>query len=187
MTNENLKKIYFIVLTALFTALIIVGALIRISIIPPVPFTLQTMFVYLGAMLLGPFWGTLSSLLYLILGLIGIPVFTSGGGLSSIYSPTFGYIIGFVLSSIAVGFISRGKEVKFIRYFIAGLVGILIVHSVGFSYLYYILKVVKGSDKTFSVLFKSVVLSFIPIDIVKATVAALLTKALAPSLNKKLL
>ncbi len=187
MVNKNLSKIYFLVLTALFTALIIVGALIRISIIPPVPFTLQTMFVYLGAMFLGPFWGTLSALLYMVLGLIGVPVFTSGGGLSSIYSPTFGYIIGFVLSSIAVGFISKGNNPKFIRFFIAGLVGILIVHLIGFSYLYYILKVVKGSDKSFSVLFKAIVLSFIPIDIVKATIAALLAKTLRPSLNKKLL
>ena len=67
------------VLCAMFAALIAVGAFIRIP-IPYVPFTLQLFFTTLAGLLLGPKLGAASSLVYMITGLIGIPIFTEGGG-----------------------------------------------------------------------------------------------------------
>ncbi len=86
------------ILVALFTVLTAVGAFIKIP-IGPAPITLQYLFTALAGVLLGSFLGSLSQLLYIIIGLFGIPIFTSGGGPSYIFNPTFGYLIGFVFAS----------------------------------------------------------------------------------------
>ncbi len=68
-----------LLLCALFTALVAVGAFIRIP-VPLVPFTLQFWFTTMAGLLLGPRWGACSVLVYVLLGLMGVPVFTQGGG-----------------------------------------------------------------------------------------------------------
>lgn len=92
MKKQPLKTNQMI-LSALFTALISIGAFIKIP-IPVVPFTLQFLFTMLAGLLLGGRLGTLSVLVYILLGLVGLPVFTEGGGLAYLLKPTFGYIIG---------------------------------------------------------------------------------------------
>jgi predicted membrane protein len=74
------SRTYKMILVALFAALIAVGAFIRVP-VPLVPFTMQTFFVVLAGMLLGKKLGAASALVYLAVGLIGIPVFTQGGGI----------------------------------------------------------------------------------------------------------
>jgi len=83
------------VVIAIFTALIAAGAFIRIP-IPPVPITLQTLFVLICGLLL-PMRLSLASVgTYLFLGLVGLPVFTSGGGFAALTGPTGGYLVGLV-------------------------------------------------------------------------------------------
>lgn len=84
-----------LVLFALFTALIAIGAFIRIP-VPFCPFTLQLLFTTLAGLLLGSRRGAASVAVYVFLGTIGLPVFTSGGGPSYIFQPTFGYLLGFI-------------------------------------------------------------------------------------------
>ena len=91
------------ILVALFAALIAVGAFIRVP-VPLVPFTMQTFFVVLAGMLLGKKLGGASALVYLAVGLIGIPVFTQGGGIGYVLKPSFGYLIGFVVGKITATF-----------------------------------------------------------------------------------
>ena len=81
------------VLCALFAALIAIGAFIRIP-VPYVPITFQGFFVLLAGFLLGPKYGAASMLIYIAVGLVGIPVFTEGGGIMYVLKPTFGYLIG---------------------------------------------------------------------------------------------
>ena len=83
-------------LTALFAALVAAGAFIRIP-IGTVPVTLQFVFANLAALLLGVKWGTLAIGLYIALGLVGVPIFTAGGGFTYVLQPTFGYLLGFLL------------------------------------------------------------------------------------------
>ena len=83
-----------LVLCAMFVALIAVGAFIKIP-VPVVPFTLQFLFTMLAGLLLGPVNGALAVVVYIVLGLIGLPIFTQGGGPGYIFQPSFGYIIGF--------------------------------------------------------------------------------------------
>lgn len=90
--EKPMTKTRSLVYCALFTALIAVGAFIKIP-IPVVPFTLQYLFTMLAGILLG----SLSVLAYMILGLIGLPIFSEGGGIGYVFKPSFGYIIGFAL------------------------------------------------------------------------------------------
>ena len=92
------KKLAYI---ALFTALIVVGGFVRIP-VGTIPITLQTLFVLLGASLCGKTVGVLSAVVYLIIGLIGVPVFSAGGGIFYVLQPTFGYLLGFVLAGLII-------------------------------------------------------------------------------------
>ena len=98
MTSETRSLVY----CALFTALIAVGAFIKIP-IPVVPFTLQYLFTMLAGILLGSRLGSLSVLAYMILGLIGLPIFSEGGGIGYVFKPSFGYIIGFCVGTFVTG------------------------------------------------------------------------------------
>ena len=100
-----LKTLFLVILFAALTAL---GAYIKIP-IQPVPVTLQVFFALLSGALLGAELGALSQVLYLLAGLLGLPVFAFGGGLTYVLQPTFGYLIGYVLAAYVVG---RMLEVK---------------------------------------------------------------------------
>ena len=99
MKTLNIQKM---VLTALFVALTAVGAFIRIP-TAWVSFTLQILFVFLAGILLGPGWGALSQLIYVLLGLIGVPIFTGGGGLSYVFQPSFGFLLGYIAAAAVTG------------------------------------------------------------------------------------
>lgn len=89
---------------AMFAALTAIGAFIKIP-LPVVPFTLQIIFVFLAGSLLGSRNGFQSQLVYIGVGLVGLPVFTQGGGITYVLQPTFGYLIGFALAAFIIGFI----------------------------------------------------------------------------------
>ena len=93
-----MSKTKQLVFCSLFTALIAVGAFIKIP-VPVVPFTLQYLFTMLAGLILGPRLGTISVAAYMLLGLAGLPIFTEGGGLWYVLKPSFGYIIGFCIGT----------------------------------------------------------------------------------------
>lgn len=85
----KIKQITYI---ALFSSLIAIGAFIKIP-VGNVPFTLQPLFVMLSALVLDKKSAIYSVLIYIIIGLIGIPIFARGGGIGYIFQPTFGYLL----------------------------------------------------------------------------------------------
>ena len=91
-------KVREIVLAALFIALITAGTFIRIPAGGDV-YTLQFLFTLLAGLVLGKKIGTFAVGAYVLMGLIGIPVFASGGGPSYLFQPTFGYLLGFILQA----------------------------------------------------------------------------------------
>jgi biotin transport system substrate-specific component len=91
-----------LVLASLFTALTVAGAQMRVP-MPFVPFSLQDFFVVLAGLVLGPKYGALSQLLYVVLGLAGLPIFANGGGPAYVLQPTFGYLLGFPVASFIAG------------------------------------------------------------------------------------
>ena len=99
-----------LILCALFTALSAIGAFIRIP-VPLVPFTLQITFTTLAGLLLGSKKGAISVAVYVLMGLIGIPVFTQGGGFSYVLKPSFGFLVAFIIGAFVTGLIIE-KETK---------------------------------------------------------------------------
>lgn len=95
----NMRKT---VLTALFASLIVVGAYIRFP-LPPVPITLQTLFVISASLLGGTAIGLGSVGIYLLLGAVGLPVFTAGGGLGILLGPTGGFLFGLLPAALLAG------------------------------------------------------------------------------------
>jgi len=121
-----------LILISLFSALTAAGAFIKLP-IPLVPMTLQTFLVYLAGLFLGPAGGALSQLIYVALGLVGLPIFTGGGGIVYLFSPTFGYLVGFIPAAAAAGFLSRkGGTI----WPVCGIIlAVLIVYVFGVPYL----------------------------------------------------
>lgn len=123
---------------SLMLSLIIIGAYIKIP-IPYVPFSLQFLFVTLAGQLLGAKYGAFVVCVYIIMGLLGIPVFASGGGVAYVLQPTFGYLIGFVFSAYVSGVITEKYYFKYYRY-IANFSAIVCMYFFGVIYMYYLYK-----------------------------------------------
>ena len=85
----------------IFTALMIVSVFVKIT-LGPVPFTLQTLIALMAGIVLGKRDGAIAMLIYTIIGLIGLPVFSGGGGPGYVLAPTFGFILGFIIILISI-------------------------------------------------------------------------------------
>ena len=107
-------KIREMLLSGIFTALVIISSYIVIP-IGPVPHTLQPLIVMLSGFLLGPKWGPISIITWIILGCLGLPVFNQGqAGAVMLLGPTGGFIVGFVVCSWLVGkFTSNDLQAAF--------------------------------------------------------------------------
>ena len=100
--SSNISKLGFFLL-----GIILLSVSSKISIpFYPVPMTLQTFVVYFIAASMGMV-GFYSTLSYVILGLIGLPIFAAGGGFGYLMSPTFGFLYGMVLASFVIAYFSK--------------------------------------------------------------------------------
>ncbi|MQL51189.1 biotin transporter BioY [Desulfofundulus thermobenzoicus] len=136
------------VLVSMFAALTAVGAFIKIP-IPYVPFTLQFLFVLFAGLLLGRRLAFMSQVVYLVLGLAGLPIFTQGGGPAYVLQPTFGYLVGFALGAYVIGAVAEKLRERGVPgYFLASLAGLVVVYTLGVLHLYIILNYVV--HKTFT-------------------------------------
>lgn len=136
-TMSSRRLIYI----SIFTALTIVGAYISFPIpFTPIEFSLQPVFVIMGGLILGGKDGAISQIAYVMLGLIGVPVFALGGGISYIFQPSFGYLIGFILGAYACGTLrSNLKTLSTFKLFLCCLVGLLSINTLGIIYQIFIL------------------------------------------------
>lgn len=141
-------------LAGMFVALMAIGANIT-SIVPfmvvgGVPITLQTFFAVLAGAILGSRLGAISMSVYAILGLVGAPVFAKfGGGFSSLISPTFGFILSFILTAYVVGkIVEKQKTLK--AFIIASLLGMTINYVFGTNWMYFAYKLWAAAPEGFS-------------------------------------
>ena len=166
-----MSKTKALVYCSLFTALIAVGAFIRVP-IPVLPFTLQ----YLFTMLAG-----------LLLGLAGLPIFTEGGGLWYVFKPSFGYIIGFCGGTFVTGLLAqRLKKPTVLGYLGANFAGLAVVYVVGMVYYYLICNYVIASPIGLWPLILYCCILAIPGDIALSILAAIVVKRLQPVLGADL-
>jgi biotin transport system substrate-specific component len=164
-------------LIPLCAALTAAGAFIRVP-LWPVPITLQTFFVLLSGILLGPRAGALSQLVYLLVGLMGIPVFSGGGGLAYVMKPSFGYLVGFLLAPVGVGYALQGKMLGFKTVLVASLFGTLIIYLIGIPYLAVYMRYVIKKPDAMSLAIKMGFLVFLPGDTVKCLLLAFIVPRL---------
>ncbi len=174
-----------LVLISLFTSLTIIGAFISIP-LGPIPVTLQTLFVTMGFLLLGGKLSFISQLVYILLGFIGLPIFSGfSSGLQAIFKPSFGFIIGFLVSSLISGYFLYRKPLNKLRLGFWAILGNLLIYLIGLPYMYYILNVhlAKGLD-TYTILSLGL-LPFIPGDIIKIGLALIISFRLIPVIKKE--
>lgn len=170
-------NIKYMMRSALFAALICIGAFLKIP-IPYVPFTLQVLFVNMAGLLLGWKYGTLSVLIYLILGLCGLPVFTGGGGISYVLHPTFGFLLAFPFVAAISGYLTSKYKGTYIP-FLSSLLSIVVMYLIALPYLYMIMTNVMGLSLGISKLIGSYCLIFIPGDLISITINSYLYKRLS--------
>lgn len=173
------------ILTGLFAALTAIGAYIVIP-IGPAPITLQLLFTVMSGVFLGSRYGALSQIIYILMGLSGLPVFAGGaGGFSYIFAPSFGYVIGFIAAAFIVGkFLEDEKKPGFLKIFLSCLLGTAVIYVIGYPYLYLVLTKVSGATVTFQGLLKPAVLIFLPGDLVKIIIAAYAGRKMVPIIKR---
>lgn len=121
---------------AIFVVLMIVSAFIKIP-FPLVPLTFQTVVAVLAGLLLGSLYGTAAVGVYIFMGLIGLPVFTSGGGFAYVVQPTFGYILGFAAAAFVAGALcgrDKAAQITLRGALLASVAGFLVNYIVGVPY-----------------------------------------------------
>ena len=170
-----------LVLTALFAALTVVGAFLRIP-TPWSAFSLQVFFVFMAGALLGPKYGALSQLVYLLMGLMGLPVFVGGGGPAYVFQPTFGFLLGDIPAAALVGVLCR--DARFRTICLASLAGLGVIYAVGLPYMAVILNLYLGKGLNAWTILKSGMLLFLPYDAVKILLTGVLARVLIPALEK---
>lgn len=167
-----------IALIALFTALLAVCS--WISVPTAIPFTMQTFGVFLTIGLLGGKRGTAAILTYLLLGAVGLPVFSGfTGGIGHILGPTGGYIIGFILTALLMWLAEAlmGKSLKVLA--ASMIAGLIICYAFGTAWFILVYTKNTGEIGLMTALGWCVFPYIIP-DVIKIILAVLLTRRLRP-------
>ncbi|MCS7242981.1 MAG: biotin transporter BioY [Candidatus Caldatribacterium sp.] len=167
---------YVMTRIALFTALCVAAAVLFRFGSSIVPFSLVPFVVFLTGFLLSPFEAFLSMFLYVLLGLLGLPVFATPpfGGPLYVLRPTFGFLLGFVLAAPCIALLGRGKTPRHVLQ--AVLVGMAIIYLPGLLYFFFAMNVLLGKPVSFQDTLKIAFLPFIGPDFVKAFLAYFLAR-----------
>jgi len=141
-----------------------------------IPFSLLPMMAMLAGHVLGARLGALSMLLYLILGLIGLPVFASPpfGGLTYFFQPSFGFLIGFIFCACIGGWITSRKADRLERYLLANLAGIIVINLFGLTHLWFLFNFILGQQKALGEILKIGLFPFLLSDLLKGIIACFL-------------
>jgi biotin transport system substrate-specific component len=170
--SSHTLELRMMVFASLFAALTAAGAYIHIPIpFSPVPVTLQVFFVLLAGSILKSKWGSLSMIVYTLLGISGLPVFAGGSsGIGVLLGPTGGYIIGFILAAYIIGKFSEKTENSTGSSLLINALnmsaGVLVIYLCGVFQLMIVTKIGLGAALTLGVI------PFLPGEIVKTAVAA---------------
>jgi len=151
--------------------------------IPPVPFTLQVLAVILSGLLLGPRYGALAQAVYVLVGAVGVPVFSEfSGGLGVILGPTGGYLISYPIAAAVAGLAApavagRERRRALIWGLVCGYAGLAVIYALGVAWLAGV------TDLPAGVVLVQGVLIFVPFDLIKVALATLVAVAVAPAVS----
>ena len=176
------NKTRMMILAALFAALTAVGAFIRFP-LGTMSVTLQFMFTAMAGVLLGAKWGAVSQTVYVVLGLVGLPVFTMGGGIGYVMQPSFGFLLGLIPTAWVIGRLTE-KENGHWRIALACLAGLAVLYLIGLPYMYLIMKLYLRKSITVWTAVKAGMLVYLPGDAIKIALTVLLYKPLRRAIKK---
>ena len=177
MNQKNKLLIQDITQIGLLTAAIAILAQITVPMPAGVPMTLQTFIIPLVGILLGARKGTLASLIYLLLGAVGLPVFAGfSGGIGVLFGITGGFLLSFPIMAYLAG---KGAETNRAVWLFGSLIaGAVINYIVGMCWF------VVAAKSNFAVAFTACVLPFLPTAIIKILLAGIIGKKLRSTLIK---
>lgn len=167
METKNLAR------TAAIAALLcLAGMVMRWATPALVPFSLLPILVLIAGLVLGARYGALALIVYIFLGLVGLPVFASApfGGLGYIFKPSFGYLLGDIAAAYVVGKIYNKKSLASAIF--AVLAGLVALYAVGLGYLYIAMRFILHLPTSVALVFTTGFLPFIISDLIKAGIAA---------------
>lgn len=167
---------------AIFIVLMVAGTFIQIP-FPLMPLTFQTVISVLSGLLLGWKKGIISMSVYCFMGLVGLPVFTGGGGFAYVLKPSFGYIIGFIASAgVGGAIIGRGMR-STRRYIIAALAAFLADYVIGIPYCIVAAYLLDVQDLTHLFIYSNLI--FMPKDAGLSILGAILAKSVSPHIHRR--
>ena len=177
--NTNTKKL---AQAAVMAALTAAGAFVRFP-LGAMSFTLQDMFTVLAGVLLGWRWGAASQAVYVALGLLGLPIFTMGGGLGYVLQPSFGFLLGIIPAAAVTGALAgEGGEPR--RVIPACVAGLAVMYLIGVPYMGAILNLYLGKGMSVWTVVKAGMLIYLPGDALKVAAVAALAPALCRALKR---
>ena len=169
-------KTYDLAYIAIFAVLIAICS--WISIPAAVPFTLQTFGVFIAVGVLGGKRGSLSVLVFILLGAIGIPVFANfSGGIGVLAGPTGGYIIGFLFSALLMWAMEKLPGKKSVMQIVSMIAGLIVCYAFGTVWFVIVYGRMNGPIG-FTAALASCVVPFIIPDIIKIALAYVLSRKL---------
>jgi len=184
--RNNAKKI---IIVGLFIAILAVSAKISLP-LQPIPFTLQLLVVLILPFILPASTSLITVLLYIFIGLMGVPVLAEGGGIAYVLKPSFGFLLGMAagapLSRICFNALSKNADTTGKNYAaiaLSMLIHIIVVYLIGGNYMYIILRT-NGSEIGYWAAWKLGALPYIPFDLVKLILAVPITHQMRISLKK---
>lgn len=176
--NQNRKNLLNLVYIAVFSAIICICAQISVPLGIVVPFTLQTLGVFVAGAMLGAKRGTLSVLIYVLLGTIGIPVFAGfSGGIGTLVGPTGGFIIGFIFTALTVGIMCDKLGRKLWVLIVSMILGLALCYLFG-TVWFIVVYNMKSQAMNVMTALTYCVFPFLIADAIKITVAAILVNRL---------
>ena len=188
-SSKAVSRTLRLVRIAIFVALIIVGAFVKFP-IGIVPVSMQFAFCMFASLMLGGLDSFICVAIYIVMGLIGIPVFSAGGGFAYVLQPTFGYILGFLIAAPAGGFVARGIRndavLKIPRLLLGALCSLAIVYTVGVTYMYLMLNFYVGTAMSAQKAWLVGCAVFLPTDTGWCIVGSLLTYAVLKRYNPQI-
>ena len=176
------KKAFNIAMVGVLAALIAASAFIRVP-LPFMPLTLQVFMVLIAPMIFGVKISFAAVFLYLVTGLIGFPVFSAGGGPAYVFQPSFGYLIGFLLSTIPCGLIASRKGGP-LGLFFGGFLALIVLELCGTLGLWLNFNLYQGKAVSFAFVTLTYALPFYLPDFVKLIIAVLIACKLKSRLKQ---
>ncbi|MFD2705408.1 biotin transporter BioY [Salibacterium lacus] len=175
-----------IVSAALFAALMGIGANIAaFLVIGGVPITLQPIIAIAAGALLGSRLGAFSMVVYMLIGLVGVPVFSEfSGGIRALLSPTFGFILSFIVMAFVTGKMVEMKSKPGLPTFFTGaFLSLIINYALGTTYMYYAYLWIADAPDGFSY---GLLWTWMALPLVKDVILTALTAAAVPKLHHRL-